>query len=484
MLARSQLPVFVDLSGELPDVVTLQFTTADHRFVNEPLTMREADDGLRRYRAILTGENGRGILQDLTYRIQAGDALSPEYHIRVKQPPTATVHEVLYEYPAYMGFDNRQQPGGSIDAWEGTWVTVRATTNMPVTSAVVQFRDDEDSHLKAEEIDAVIAEGTNITARWQLRIRSDGTQPQFYRIQVRNDAGESDPEPTLYALKIRPDEPPRIVLLHPESDIERPANAVVPLMFEAADPDFLLRTVILRLEQDGTQHTLAPRLYEGPPYQQSIARTYDLDLSKLPLRPGDRLTYWLEARDNMEPFADRSGNRSNTPRLNIDIVEAIAPEEVQQQLEQEKQELRDRLQTTPNDANDEAPDPENASPNEDPLSQPPQPGDEPPTGDVPPQGDQPGAESQGDGQSVSQQRPTPSPSTSGNNPQTGDGRGGDEGQGLKQSDPQNPEDRSGDEPFDELLRKLMELEQDQKQGEGQTSPEDGSPPGAKNRPAG
>ncbi|MFP6703485.1 MAG: hypothetical protein VB861_17180, partial [Planctomycetaceae bacterium] len=61
--------------------VTLYFTTADQRFVDEPLEMRPVDGSLQEvypeYSVTLLGENERGLLQDLTFRIEAGDAVTP-----------------------------------------------------------------------------------------------------------------------------------------------------------------------------------------------------------------------------------------------------------------------------------------------------------------------------------------------------------------------------------------------------------------------
>ena len=91
VLARAQLTVTADLSGEVPEKVSLLFTTADRRFVDEPVAMRQQDEGLRRFAGVITGENGAGILQSLTYRVVAGDAQSDTYAVTVKQPPSATV---------------------------------------------------------------------------------------------------------------------------------------------------------------------------------------------------------------------------------------------------------------------------------------------------------------------------------------------------------------------------------------------------------
>ncbi len=470
VLARSQLAVTTELSGEMPDEVTLLYSTADRRLVDEPITMRETDDGIRQFRGVISGENGRGILQNLTYHIAAGDARSETFTVTVSQPPSAAVDEVQYEYPSYMAFRDRVQIGGAIDAWEGTWVTIRATANMPVQSALVMFSDTDDITQKAEELPVEIENGTLLTARWQLRIRTDGTFPSFYRIQCRNEAGKTDPSPALHPIKIRPDQPPQIQLAQPTSDLDRPANAIVPLLFAAQDPDFLLRSVVLRFERNGETLPQSPRLYEGPPYRKSVTGTHDLDLGPLALRPGDKLSYWLEARDNMEPFADRSGNRSNTPRLNITITEPASPEEIQQQLEQDRQQVEERLdeaQQQPEGAGAEPTpaNPEDARPEDSADTPSGPPGEEPPASDEQSGDEAPSeqAEQESGQRGESQSQPGGQSSDSGEQQsgeqQTGSADGeksqgqdaqGESGQGSQQGDQQAP--------FDDLLKRLMERE--------------------------
>ncbi len=53
----------------------------------------------RKFRCVLTGDNGGGILQNMTYRIVAGDATTPEYKIRVIQPPAATIESIRLDIP-------------------------------------------------------------------------------------------------------------------------------------------------------------------------------------------------------------------------------------------------------------------------------------------------------------------------------------------------------------------------------------------------
>ena len=343
VLARSQLDVSADLAGVIPDEVVLRFSTADRRFVDEPISMRRDEKSPQKFNGLLAGESGRGLLQDLTYYIVAGDAQTREYRVRVNQPPSATVTGVSYDYPAYMGLDDASQSGSTIDAWEGTSVTLLAESNMPVKSATLIMSDTDNISERAEEYPMQVTEGTKLSVNWKLAFRPDGTFARFYHIQVTDDRGQVDPQPAVHAIKVRPDKAPEIALIQPTQDIEAPANAVIPLAYRAHDPDFLLRRVTLRFEKLGEPLPDIPVLYEGPPYESAVQSTYRLDLAHYLLKPGDTLTFYLEAEDNMEPFGDRLGNKRRTPKLNIKIVEPVEQQQVDDQLKQQEQQIQEKL---------------------------------------------------------------------------------------------------------------------------------------------
>jgi len=342
VLARSQVEVTVDLRGEIPERTLLLYTTADRKFVDEPIEMRLVDDVTKQYRAVLNGESGRGILQNMTYRIQAGDAETEDFQLTVISPPSATVESLYYEYPSYMELPPVTQSGGNLDAWEGTKVRLTGRANMPVRTALVRFTDSENLNDKAEEVAGTISDGRRISAEWTLAVRSDGSSPPFYHVQCRNEKGESDPEPILYSVKIRPDQPPEVVLLAPRGDFEMPANGVVPLVIEARDPDFKLRRVKLQIEKDG-EELIGPEIFEGsaPAYRGS----YDWRLETLNLRAGDVLTFCVEAQDNKQPVA----NTGRTPRLRIRITDPASRDEVEKQLAQAKERQRDETLTRDED---------------------------------------------------------------------------------------------------------------------------------------
>lgn len=330
VIARSQLEVTADLRGQLPAQTFLCFTTADHKFVDERMEMRLIDESAKQFRCVINGENGAGILQNMTYRIVAGDASTRDYKIHVIQPPAATIESIRFEYPEYTRLEPMTQSTGAIDALEGTRVTLKATANMPLRSASVQFFDDEAATKRGEEFPIRISDGTKLQAEWKLEIRSDGTYPFFYRIFCTSTTGESEPNPSMYSVKIRPDQPPEIVLRDPKTDLELPANAIVPMVIEARDPDFRLRYINIKVEKDGSS-IIGPEIYEGN--DQQFKTTFKWNLKDYHFRPKETITYWLQAQDNRQPIA----NTSNTARLRIRIVDPIPEDQVKKNLEMAQQ---------------------------------------------------------------------------------------------------------------------------------------------------
>jgi collagen type III alpha len=324
VVARSQVDVIADVRGQLPPQAALYYTTADHKFVDERIDARPTAEGSREFHFVINGDNGAGILQDMTYRIAAGDDSTRDYKIHVIQPPAAAIDSIHLDYPDYTRLGSTVQTTGAIDAIEGTRVTLRATANMPLRSASLQFFDDDAASKRAEEIPVHIENGNKLLAQWPLQFRSDGTYAHFYRIFCTSVGGEIERAPTMYAVEIHPDRPPEIVLIDPKTDLDLPANAELPLLIEARDPDFLLTYINLKIQKDGAA-VLPEPVYDGFEHpEQHVKKTYKWSLKQFQLRPKETITYWLEAQDNRKPIP----NTTSTPRLKIHIIDPVPESQV------------------------------------------------------------------------------------------------------------------------------------------------------------
>lgn len=332
---------------ESDERVTLYYSTADEGFVDQPLQMRPAADSLgtphsNEYSVRLIGDKGLGLLQNVTFYIIAGDAKTETFTLDVLTGASSTVESIDLSYPAYMQLDPETRDGGHINAWEGTTVTLHARASRPVRSARLVFTDTENTSQRAEETAMIVTDGTRLSATWRLAFRSadHDDYPHIYRIVCRDKQGTADLDPTLYNITIRPDARPTVELLAPLSDTTHPANATVPLLVKAKDPDFQLRYLKVRIRKDGKmlrQHvsildTLQPHF--GP-------RSIDFPLTPLNLRAGDQITYWIEALDNKLP----AGNRTNSsPEFTITILDPVSPDEAREQHDTKQQEQKEQAE--------------------------------------------------------------------------------------------------------------------------------------------
>ncbi|MDB5385709.1 MAG: hypothetical protein JWM11_1355 [Planctomycetaceae bacterium] len=454
MVAGEFLTVEVDVLGQVPSEVKLLFTTDDHEYVDQQVEMLRLEDGNPRFRGVVSGEKGRGLMQSLVYRIEAGDARTRDFKIDVVEPPSSQVEKISYVYPTYTKLEPKTQSGGSIEAWEGTKVSIAAVTSIPVTSAVLVMTETDDPKGRGEELRMSIRDGKFLSAGWTLNFRKDGTFARYYHIDCTTAVDESDPRPTVYTIKIQPDQRPDVSLIHPTQDLERPANVTVPLSVKASDPDFQLHFVTLRVEKGGEEIHAATLLDTE---RQTFEGTYDLDLEKLGksgLRPGDEILYWIEARDNKKPH----GNRTTTQRMKIKITDPVQAEEANKQLQQDRQQQKEELDRQDPERNKRDQGAEQ-QPQEDP-NQPPRKPNNGPMRDDPefkkapanPKAPEPGEEAQPDPQQPNPQQgenpnkpeadqaPMPgdppkaqpnAPQPGKNEPQNGDGQPGPQNQGAK-----------------------------------------------------
>ena len=353
ILAGEHLAVMVETDGEKPEFVRAFVSWDDGQFEDFPVELRQVEDGLPQYEGLILGDRNRGIVRNMTYYIAAGDARSDVYQVSVLQPPSVTVNQVEYRFPSYMQFDNETRSTGNIDSWEGVEVTVSATANMPLQSAVVRCSDGEDLSQRAEEyrVEFMNAERTKLRARWKLELRTDKSFPRRYRFDCTNQRGQADPEPTLYAIAIRPDEQPKVVIDAPQATtIEQPSNGIIPLMISAHD-DFKVRFVAVRITHG--ERLIREEEVTGTPVfgggnskpQPSLNLNYDLRLNdRFP--PKSEITVRVEARDNRDEPKD--GQRGVSRSIKVLITEPKPPEDVKRQLHQQKEEQREQNKKSQN----------------------------------------------------------------------------------------------------------------------------------------
>ena len=342
---QQSVEIQVDVAGEVPEHVTLLYSTSDGK-IDQPIELHVEQAGEMRYRGQLIGEGTQGLIHDITYYIRAGDATSRSYKITVEQPPYADIETVRIEHPAYMKIPPIEQSNNpAIEAWEGAKVILTAKSNMPVSSAKIQFLDEPQTGPNGEEVPMSIGgAGLQLQATWPLGLRSDGTQSKLYRIHCRTSDDRVTTGHVNYPINVKPDLPPEVVLIYPDRDIDVASNATVPLAIQARDPDFELGYVYLNVEKSG-QKIFREQISEGR--QPKLALKSDLPMTRLNPAVGDTFEIWIEAFDNKQPRP----NSRNTPKIRIHVIPPVSPKDADRQLAEQKDQNDQKLAQSESELN-------------------------------------------------------------------------------------------------------------------------------------
>ena len=84
------------------------------------------------------------VQQSMDYYLTGGDAESRHYHLEVLPAPTIMSIAIDLEFPEYTKLRPATNiEGGTVEAIEGTKVTVHARTNMPASLATIDIANDD-----------------------------------------------------------------------------------------------------------------------------------------------------------------------------------------------------------------------------------------------------------------------------------------------------------------------------------------------------
>jgi hypothetical protein len=302
------------------EAVVLHYTTADGQAVDQQSAMQRAAGG-QRYQGEFP-PTGPGLGQDATYWITAGDAASETYQVRALTAPAIVVDRVEYRYPRYTELEPRSVARqGDVHGIEGTVVTIHATANQEIQTAMLDFECDGRRDLTMR------AEGRTAWAQFRLSWDEAAGRPEHSSYQVRfiNAQGHENPHPVRYKIDCFRDEPPAVAFEKPDTPPDREVvlelGQALPLVITAADADYKLSSVVVRFERAGELLHEEPLLIDGP-RAGSFRRAWLFHSGRYGLKEGDVLRFWAEARDNRQPDDDRplDPNVSSTPKYTLRIL--------------------------------------------------------------------------------------------------------------------------------------------------------------------
>jgi len=243
---------------------------------------------------------------------------------------------ITYEYPAYTGLPPRTVEGstGDIIAVKGTKVTIETTPLRLSRRALLLLGESGDGG----EIAVQLQKGKMAA---HLELRDSGT----YRFWLQPMIGRAVRELHGHRLQAEPDRPPRVEIQGPADRLELTSPRPIEIGF-AADDDFGLDKIELVYRLDDGPERRQPL---KDPHGARIAEGRTLwDPSDLPLGPGARIAYHVEARDRDDVSKPKVGS-SRTLYVIIARPQEKAEVHVERQreiLEHFIHDLGDRLELT------------------------------------------------------------------------------------------------------------------------------------------
>jgi hypothetical protein len=193
-----------------------------------------------------------GVLNEFRYRVQAGDAVSRFYTVRVAVPPVIKQQDIHYRYPEYSGLPPRLDKDGSgtIRALAGTEVTVAAQVNKAVQTAVLEIHTGIVTNtikgILRMDKDAVVYDFSLVlpkvlTGAWTLRLTDE--------IGLCNSPFER-------SIQSIPDAPPVVMVSNPrQRELRLNRDTRLPV-FYAAEDDLGLQAVALVFSLPGNTNEL------------------------------------------------------------------------------------------------------------------------------------------------------------------------------------------------------------------------------------
>jgi Domain of unknown function (DUF4175) len=202
--------------------------------------------------------------------------------------------KIELDYPPYTGLEPRVIPAssGHVVALPGTDVKLEARALVPTREARLVI--DEDGAPASQQPEVAPVE---VRAGGVLATHFVARKPGRYRF-VLEGAGRRVREPDTHRIDLEPDRAPRVDLYAPAENLEVAGPRRVEIGW-SIDDDYGLGDVEL-VWRIGSAPEARRVIQKAPPApgKRSSAGKYEWDLAELDLKPGVRVAYHLEAKDN------------------------------------------------------------------------------------------------------------------------------------------------------------------------------------------
>ena len=256
-------------------------------------TSRDEGETWQQTTMVAAGEAGRyesflfDLKQDSDYYVTGAGRQSPTYRIAVADIPAIESIGLRYHFPAYtMLPPETSQGSGDITALRGTRVEVLIKPTIDIPGGSLQLAD-------GELIELLRADDGNWVG--EITIQQDGA----YQVTLQRASGidvDASPEFRISALD---DHYPSVSILSPGRDIKVSIVEEPALKVRATDDQGIANLeLVLSVNGEAAQRIqLMPRADE-PGARQQVDAEHIVYLEDLGLRPGDLISYYVNAEDH------------------------------------------------------------------------------------------------------------------------------------------------------------------------------------------
>ncbi|MBN1916833.1 MAG: hypothetical protein JW889_02900 [Verrucomicrobia bacterium] len=275
----SDLTIYAELSGRIPDEATIHFENDKGEWISEKLDLERG-----RVRHMSASFEFTRLSSPFSYYVEAGDATSPTYEVIVYPDPKVDAISAELLFPAYTQLPKQTIKKGDIVALRGTKVTLNAHANTKLDRARLVRADGTVVPL------AISENGRN--ASGAFTVEQDG----LYEIVIEDEYGHVNRQRKQYAITALKDTVPDVRIIHPGQDMKVTKTSEVPIEFEVAD-DYGISKIglALNVRMEGEQRQIV---------QEFDTRTLNAQgeavimLEDYPLEPHDIVSYYVFAIDN------------------------------------------------------------------------------------------------------------------------------------------------------------------------------------------
>ncbi len=266
----------------------------------------------------------RPVMQDIEVWVEIGDNATSPFHVAMIPPPEIVAIRTECTFPEYTRLPPQQIEDGNVQAIFGTQLRLVVTANKAINNARLAWEDGASAKMN-------LAPG-GAEAETAFAVKAS----QSYRIHLTDANDFHNPDPVIYRIEMTDNQYPQFDRLAPSIDRRVTPTAVLPISAEISD-DYGAAAVTL-LYRKGTATDIGridvPLTKPG----KRATMQYNWQLEPLGLKPGDSLTWWLEARDEGEHATQQEWPVSRQRKLKI-----MSEVELARALSDELEQIMDKL---------------------------------------------------------------------------------------------------------------------------------------------